>query len=903
MLKHMFCGVKKMKKFKFKLSTNSKRLLVFSLFGAIALGSASTTLIFMQQNSSDNNGGNNGNNNNTITNDDETKNKLFENLTAADLDITKLNISVSGLINDTNTLNVSFSGGANYLSFMKDQTGNLDVSLDDVTAKFGGNIDLSMTDTSLQDNKMLEENMKVYAPGDGKIYLDWNNTGYKVSGNFVSNTLKAVTLFLNEEQAQDLNSLLEKIQQIDILTLLPMVGTIGGSLASDKVELENGDYRYKIEIPGSLIDETFDDTITINLDCNKSGELTNLSLNQLSIPTNGKTLILSMSTEKIVMHGINSGNENPNLDGYLDGLGENILTEYYKNNLDSTPNLINTVGKIMDSKQVNFGYELEFNEYKYNEAAPSYESKLGDENQAANHSFEGSLKGDFTNGFDKGNYAFTLDKTSQFANSMSVQYQSSDEIDAAKGIFIQLNNTKAYMSDGSINDLFAPTSNVINSQEISTAFSNGNDILNNSVIGDIINGNYYKYKEVLKKIELIEGSNETVTLKITILLGALGLNIPFQFESTPVEININYDNTSNMETNFINFLEIKNIPIRKVSRLESEETITYLDTATLRMNLESVLDSGINIIKADQLDSYADFKASIPLFNSISNIVNKKQFSSNYTLTYNNEGTKYNFEGEISADLNEANFDSSATLTDKNYGEYRLTTRALINNISHNVQLDYIPNTVSGDQTLYFNYYSYNPDYRTRLSLETQTMTNMFDVISSLIAQNNGSSNAESSIPTLNENIFGSVTDALNSYTDFVNGDIWNLLNSELPTDKVTISNPDGNKDKLKVSIELSLFDSTLSTGAIDLYLGKNSKEYSSIAVNVPIPNTKDSVSFTFNFDDYTENSTGLTVEETSKYKASDSSVNAIMDIMTGNFLDSFNLGGFVSSKRQTPRN
>lgn len=891
-----------MKKSKFKLSVNTKRLITFSLFGVIALGSASSTLLFMRSNTNENNN-NNGNNNNTITNEDETKNKLFENLTAADLDIKNLNINIAGLMSDTNTLNVNFSGGANYLSFMKDQTGNLDVSLDDVTAKFGGTIDLKLEDTSLQDQTMLNEKMKVYAPGDGKIYLDWNDTGYKVSGNFLTNTLKAVTLFLNEQQTQDLNFLLEKIQQIDILTLLPMVGTIGGSLSSDKVELETGNYRYKIEIPGSLIGPEFTDTITLNLDCNTNGELVNLSLNPLSIPVNGKTFILSMGTENIKMHGINSGDSNSNLEGYKEGLGNNILTEYYKNNLDSTPNLINTFGKIMNSKAVNFNYELEFSEYKYDETAPSYETKLGEENIAAKHAFEGSLKGDFSQGFDKGNYAFTLDKTSQFANSMSVQYQAKNEQDIAKGIFVQLNNTKAYMSDASLNDLFASTANVVKSEEIATAFNNGNEILNNSVIGDIINGNYYKYKEVLKKIEIIDGANETVTLKITILLGALGLDIPFQFESTPVEININYDNTDNMEANLINFVEIKNIPIRKVARLENELTITYLDTATLRINLASVQDHGITLVKNTELDQYADFKATIPLFNSISDIVKQKKFNSNYTLQYNNEGTVYNFEGEIAADLNGANFDSSATLTDKNYGEYRLTTRTLINNIAHNVQLDYIPNSTSKDQTLYFNYYSFNPDYRTRLSLETQTMTNMFDVISSLIAKNNGTSNNESSIPSLNQDIFGTITNTLNSYTDFVNGDIWNLLNSELPTDKVTITNTGDNNETLKVSIELSLFDSTLTTGTIDLYLGKNAKEYSSIAINVPIPNTKDSVSFTFNFDAFLDTSTGLTVEETSKYKQSDSSVNAIMDIMTGSFLDSFNLGGFVSTKRQTPRN
>ena len=63
----------------FHLNKNSKRLLVFSIFGALTLGSASTTILFMQtQSNTDstiNNGDTDGSNTDSI---DPIKNKLFE---------------------------------------------------------------------------------------------------------------------------------------------------------------------------------------------------------------------------------------------------------------------------------------------------------------------------------------------------------------------------------------------------------------------------------------------------------------------------------------------------------------------------------------------------------------------------------------------------------------------------------------------------------------------------------------------------------------------------------------------------------------------------------------------------------------------------------------------------------
>lgn len=889
----------------FHLNKNSKRLLVFSIFGALTLGSASTTILFMQtQSNTDstiNNGDTDGSNTDSI---DPIKNKLFENLTAANLDINNLKINVNGVFNETSSLTLSFTGGANYLSFMQNATNNLSVNVNDVTAKFGGNTNILIKDTALKnDTTMLNEDLKVYTAGDGTIYFDWNETGYKVSGKFITNTLKAITLFLTDEQNKSLNEILEKIQQIDILTILPMVGTIGGSLVSQSSDLENGGKRYTISIPGSLISETLTSDIVINLDANSNGELTNLSLENFTLPVDGRNITFSISTDSITMQGVNSGEITNELDGYKDGLVSNTsIEEYYSNDLDSTPNLIYTVARMMNETSFKFNYELGFNEYEYKEDASYYDDKLGEINSKASHIFNGNLAADFTNGFENGNYNFTLNKNDSFANDISVQYQANQDENSAKGLFINLNNrTKGYLSDASINDLFACFNNLTSSTDVNDAFSGANDILNDSVIGDIINGHWYRYKDILKKIEIKNDTNNTVTLKISVTLGGLNLNIPFAFESTPVEININYSATDSIENNLINYVEIKNIPLRKVSRLENEVTKSYLDTASIKLNLvgDSIGKNNINVVNKDNLNEYVDYKATIPLFDSVANIVNTKKFNSNYTLTYKSKDYgAISFDGNIAADLSNASFDSS--LDDKNYGKYRLTAHSIINDIRHNIQLDYLPNDKTNDQTLYFDYYSQNENYRTRLSLNTETMTSMFSAISTLIANSSGSTGNEETVDGLNEDIFGNLSDTLSSFTDFVNGDIWSLLKSELPDDKVHISNTE--KGYLSIKLDLSVFDSSLANGTINVLLSDTSSSFAAINVDFAIPNTSDSVSFSFSFDKYTDSSTGIDPTLIEKYKETDSTVNAILDILTGNFLNAFKLGGFVSNKRQSPR-
>ncbi len=902
---------------------NNKKgsIIAVALFGALALTSASTTLAFMVQNSSDTSF-EGGLPQEEVIENDQIKNALFENITAADLSIEGLKIKVDNVLNDTSTLEATFDGGANYLSFMKNKTGNIkaDEVLNDVAAKFGGRLNVRLSDTSLgQDPLMLDETLSVYAPGEGKIYLDWNETGYTASGKFITNAIDAAVSFLNDEQRNALNDLLNEIQKIDILTLLPMVGTIGGSLASEKVEvIRNGEteYQYSIEVPSSLLGEEFETDLIIKLNSNANGELTSIALDEFKIPQAGKEdIILSLSTTNITMHGFNS-NGSSNVQGYKvgihDGVDENALTSYYSNNLDTTPNLIYTVGKMMNAKKFKFDYSINFDEYHYDPSQVDFGSKIGSINPNASHALTGCLAADVAHGFDKGNYKLTLDKNATFGNSIEVQYQGNDDenIDTdVQGTFINVNNNlKGYISNSTIESLTGILTSLTNDEKIETSFVDANEILNDSAVGDIITGNWYKYKNVLDKILVKNDDINRTTISIGIKAKGLNLNIPFEFENTLIEINISYRNTDEKSNTYIEKVEIKNIPLRKVNRIENSETVTYLDTATFTLNLgeanfnaNETLDTGIHVIDNQELDNYADFKATVPLFTNVAQIVKSKQFASQYSLTYTKENkAPISVAGTLSADLNDASFDLS--LDDRNLGLYRLTAFSVINDIQHHVQVDYVPNEreATNDQTLFFKYYSQNENYQTRLSLNTETLMGTLDAVTTLINAN-GEKQEDSSKET--EEIFGNISETIDKLTDFVDGDIWSLLKTELPTDKVNMSNVPGHKEWLKVELDTSLFGSNNANGTISVILNTNAnnEEFAALDVSLTIPNTSDTLNFTLAFDEFNADSVGLNAENQANYKATDSSIEAVINILTGNFLDSFSFTGLLSENKIFP--
>ena len=937
-----------------------KNITIVALFGLISAIGASSTLFFMKSSDStanqpggivDNNGGNE-------EPEDLVKSKLFENITAADLTINDLHVSIANMTKVGLNLDFTFTGGANYLNFMKDFTGNTGdgqelPSTADLTTKFGGNINIQLKEDKYAEDgatissttQMLNEDMRIYAPGNDKIYLEWNETGYTVSGQFITNSLDVVKLFLNDEQKEALNDIIDQILAIDILNLLPMIGSIGGSLAGSQYlapadSTDGSKYCYDIEVPGSLLGENFESDLKITLFCDESGQLTNMKLVDFKVPQleDGASddMVINLSTSSIRMNGISGSNDSiNNFDSYKEGISsfvndQTTIEDYYSNNLDTAPNILYTVAKLMDAKEYDFGFEVSFDEYEYTASTATARGTIASE-PTYSHDFVGSLKANVNDGFENGIYSISLDKNMANANQIDVVYQpainstSIDENNVASttlvqkgGVYVSVNKDvanpiKAYINTDDINDMMTPFASLMDDQsfDFSTMFDNANDILNDTVIGDIINGEFYKYKEILDKITLetstIDGE-EYHTINIGIKAKGLNLNIPFEFEDVVVNLKMNYKGSK--DSTLIKDLVIENIPIQRKNRLVgpegSQTEQLYLDTASLKLNINEVmfdLAEDQHILEAIDLENantYVDFKQPINFFKNIGTAIEQKHFSASYTLKYAQDDFDVNLSGSIKADLSNEFANPEDNIAGRNFGTYELGVQGRVNDVEHHFQLNYQP-VSDVDQTLFFQYYSQNPNYKTRLSLKTQSMVNMFDAVSSLI-ESSGDESSSSDSTNITDEIFGTMSDTLSEMLDFSNGSLWNVLSTELDTNKIIISGGENNSnDVTLVKIDTSLFGGTESK-FITIAFSKNetnsTEDYAITALNLEYENIK----FSLNFDNYNE-FTGLTAEEYSKYKESDSSVDAIVNLLTGDYFNSFSGSGRVTTEETTPRN
>lgn len=892
-----------------KLTKKVKNLIILTTFGTITLGSALSTIFYINKNAQSNNP---DEKEETLLPEQIVKNKLFENLTAADLNINNLNVDATGVLSKTDTLHFTFDGGVNYRAYMEEETSyhdtlnNLDTKpnadstnpskSDETSIKFGGNASILIEDPSLdEDTVNLNESFRIYNPGDKTIYIDWNDTGYKISGSFITSTLKGASLFLDEDKKDDLNELIDKIENIDLVNLLPMIGTIGGSLVSkfDKDDSTNT-YTYTIEVPGSIFDSSFDDTLTLNLVSNEDGELLSTSLETFSFTLNDKETTISMSCDDIQMVGINSSNKD-SLDGFESGIIEGTsLNDYYANDLDSTSNLMSTIAKLMDEKTFKANYSLTFNEYQYDDV-----KTLGSINDSSTHSFDGEIAIDVRD--SNNNYAFSVNKSSSFNNTFDVKYIDQSDENYSNGLFLFLNNNKGYMNDASLDDLFTSVDEILKDKETGKAFDMADEILNGSVIKAIMNGNYHQYEKFINKIFVTEGASST-TLEVSFSLKAMELNLPIEFEDVYSTIKINFDNSDDFENNLINYVEINNIPLKKLTRLnENNEEITYLDLAHLHVDLNKNsigATDNISLVEASTVNEFLNYKPTIPLFEEIAKIANSKQFVAPYSLVYNvvdnNEVSKsVNLEGKISGDL--SSFDTSSTLENKDYGSYQITTNLVKNDVKSNYfQLNYMPDDTNSTQNFYFDYYEWESDTGTLLSLDDDSTYSMYEALTSFINSELNNSNDESST----EDIFGSISDSLSSYIDFIDGAIWEDLAKEIDTSSITLTTNEDNSSII-ATINLSDTDSSLENTSLELTINESS-ELDLVSLKVNVPKSDDYVVFSFSFEEFTSSSIALR-SDSSNYTSCDANISSLVDMLNGTFLSSFELKGTLTTSKQNP--
>lgn len=894
--------------------TNKKQrqtLFIISAFCALTFASAGTTLFFMNSNQDTVDPDIDNADTNTDQEEDKLKSKLFENLSAADLNIKNLTLDVKNVGGNNKNMQMLFNGGAQYLSFMDNYINNN--STDGITAKFGGTINFSYNDLNKEsgNTKLLDEKINVYTHGEGTLYIDWNNTGYKVSGKFINDAFNAATLFVTDEDTKTkLSDIYDAVQKLDILTLLPMISSMGGSLTGTKVILGENQNQYSLEIPESMLNGAIKGDLVVNLICDNSGALTGLILKEIGIPVTGQDDIKISLSGNFEMKGINDKDNTGTFEDYKKGneIEDTKFNEYYSNNIDSSPNILYTVSKLMNDKKFQFGYSLNLNEYAF-KTSDNPESYLNGKVNAT-HSYGGKIKVDVNDGFENGIYNMSFDSTQKGTgegNTLDVTYQGGKE---NAGVYVSINDTlKVSMATSDMKDMMNPVKDLSGNEDTALALDTTNDILNDTVIGDIINGKYYRYKDILNKLEFLhDGDNHTIN--ISIKAKGLNINIPFEFENTLIDLSIKYKGEG--KDTSITEISLNNIPLRKVNRLDDNAiTHSYLDCASLVLTYDNEVKDDVILNRITDKTGYADLKPAVPLVQQISEIASSKKLDTSYSLTYKKGSgnttdagslipSAANVQGTFVADLTEAKWDTYNTATGRNLGKYELTAAGKVNDVYHNIQLNYEP-VDNADQKLYFSYYSQNENYNTRLSLNTQTMVDMFGAVTSLISSQVGDTSDESKENTKND-ILDSLTSTINSYTDYVNSDLFKIIETKQDLSGITVSN-DKDSGALLLKFDGRIFGSDSTNGNVTVALseGDGEKVVSAFIVDVTIPDTSDQVSLTLNFNKYSDSSYKGLRGGAEKYRATDSTVEAITNLLTNDFTNSFKAKGVISNKKAFP--
>lgn len=819
----------------------TKKVLAVAALSAVVLGGSGSTLVFMFNNGSSGgiNVGKPGNGGNTLTEHEKEvlsiKEKLFENLSGSNLKINNLDLTCDNLGGSNKQLAINYKGAVDYLGFI--ESGKTNITTDDIAAKFNANLNVKYLNNNADAKyqTQLDENLSVQTQGNGKLYINWLNQGYTMSGKIINDVIDFLPTItkLTGVDLSSVEQIKESIKKLDLVTLLPIacnvLGSISGNTDIDQ-EAVNGIYTFKVEIPASIVASAgIDQGITITLKCDTNGLLTQLSITPLTVSgiTIGLNAVTEMSLENSYVQDVNDSE--------------------YGNNLDCTTNMLTTIASLINEKKFNSTYSIGLNE------------SVGGV-KVASHSFEGNIKGDLTNAttindVKNAKFDLSLNQNASFNSNINIKYDNNATY------FKVNNNTKGFIANSTIDELITNISSTVKDPALDQGSGAVNTILQDSAIYEIMNGNWSAYKKFIKSLTV---TDEIMTLSINAKA--------FVGQLPDADFTLNID----LSNNKLNSISIKDLPFKAITKTDGKD---YLDTVDFTLSL-----ADFDSFSPDygDLTSYPDFKVINPLYNTIKSIVDTNTVGVNYSvgLSDTSNSSSYNINGTIDADFSKAttldfgtinSVDSAITaIKGQDLGLYGLTAHSKVNGIAHNVKMTY------QEQGMYLDYQGASEKSRTRMSLKQASLFNIFDVVNGLLNNGNTSSTADSSsasqfLP------FNDINSALTEILDISNGKIWTLLNGDqiLKLDEYfsVSKNADG---LLNIAFDTNYFGKDY--GKINVVLDSNTSSLTSINANLLKGTTN--VSFALDFKTFASPLISET-EITDFYKEMDTSVQAIVDILS----------------------
>lgn len=463
----------------------------------------------------------------------------------------------------------------------------------------------------------------------------------------------------------------------------------------------------------------------------------------------------------------------------------------YQNLTNSNTEICTTIADLMDKKNFVADYSI------------SYEAV---DNTIQKQDFNGTIKGDLStieSDVSKGVYEVTIDHS-----SMGVKLNSFYGLYRENSIYLTVNNLiKGKISNSTIEDLIPMISKETGSIDMDGVTDEIYKILEGTDFDKILSGDLSVYKNFINDFDYT--SSDGYILKINAKAFGLGDYIlTLKLKSTTDDVSNGFK-LSILDLRYLNHkvsVELDVSPVANVS-------LAYSD---------------------DELDQFKDYKGVTSIFNTISDIVDKKKFSTSYSfMVTDSSKNSRSGSGKISADFSTLSGESEY------YGDYGLTLDTAINGYNHSVCASY------QDHDLYLKL----DDFFQQKISDTE-----IGAIMSVIEENSDT----------DSDVFDSINETLEYFksSDGLMQDLFGECKStySLVSLESILSVDKSNTDPDKLVVELNIpyvFRNTAfkdDIGGMTLEIDTNEKRILSISVSDLEIKSKYTIDFTIDLDEQFEN-------------------------------------------------
>ena len=327
-------------------------------------------------------------------------------------------------------------------------------------------------------------------------------------------------------------------------------------------------------------------------------------------------------------------------------------SSHQNSNIDISDNIDSIFTTIMDLFKGNYSSNISDNGEKLSQANFKISSniiKKGDNDTTYSSKIDGTLQADLTDVFEDENYG---------KYSLSLSQTSADNNKSLNDLFMYYNSNNLYVS---LNEIFKSK---VTDTKLKNVFSKITEISNNLSFKEV-DENLNLIFNVVKQSDLSKLLNGDYSLISTLIKS-------FLFSENSLSVTFNKDLFSLTEdiTLSLNFSEenkvkkLKNITIDKIS-------LSSLTLENLTLSIEDYTD----IITPND-EEYSSLDNSLNLFDSLSQIIDSKTVSADYSLIYTDEqNVTFNASGNIYADVSKATIDTTDNnkVLHTNEGNYYLS--------------------------------------------------------------------------------------------------------------------------------------------------------------------------------------------------------------------------------------